>query len=122
MAWLKEKINLKFYFVLTLITIVVIEAVFARSLAEVIVFATISLASTLNQIMLIVGLSVVFEFKDSKPPLRELLKAGGLMLGKTLILGAAFYIGILFVKDRIIIALFIYLVQLANLFLSIRKN
>ena len=89
---------------------------------ELWVFAFISLASVLNQLMLVVGLGILFKFRESKPGLTEMTKVFFLMLTKTGILAVAFYMGILLIKDRIIIALFIYIVQLANLFFSIKKK
>ncbi|MFZ4712915.1 MAG: hypothetical protein ACOYL6_04340 [Bacteriovoracaceae bacterium] len=122
MAWLKKNLNLKYYLLLTLVTTTITELVFAHGITEILVFLSISIASLMNQLMLVLGLGILFGLQDRKPSLQELAKAGFLMLAKTVILGIAFYIGVLFIKNRIIIALFIYIVQLANLFLSIKKS
>jgi hypothetical protein len=122
MDWLKKNVNIKTYLLLTLVTIIIVEAFFAKSQNELWVFAFISLASVLNQLMLVVGLGILFKFRDTKPGLAEMTKVFFLMLTKTGILAVAFYMGILLIKDRIIIALFIYIVQLANLFFSIKKK
>ncbi len=121
MDWLKKTINFKKYLLLALVTITVIEAFFARNSTEALVYFVILIASFLNQIMLIMGLKLVFTMQHRKPTPFEMGRAGMLLLGKTVILGIAFYIGILFVRDRIIIALFIYTVQLVNLFISMNR-
>jgi hypothetical protein len=121
MPILEKRLNLKKYLLLSLLTITVIELAFSRSFEEALVLLAIFIASLLNQTMLLAGLKVVFTFQNRKPTKWEISKAALLMAGKTLILGIAFYIGIHFIKDRIIVALFIYTVQLANLFFSIKR-
>jgi len=122
MDWLKKNVNIKSYLFLTLVTIIIVESFFAKSRSEAWVFAFISFASVLNQLMLVVGLGILFKFRETKPGLLDMTKVFFLMLTKTGILAVAFYMGILLIKDRIIIALFIYIVQLANLFFSIKKK
>jgi hypothetical protein len=122
MDWLKKNVNIKSYLFLTLVTIIIVELFFAKSRSEVSVFAFITIASVLNQLMLVVGLGILFKFRETKPSLGDMTKVFFLMLTKTGILAVAFYMGILLIKDRIIIALFIYIVQLANLFFSIKKK
>lgn len=121
MDWLKKTINFKKYMILALVTITVIEVFFARNYTEGLVYLVILIASFLNQVMLILGLKVIFTMQHRRPTPFEMGRAAMLLMGKTVILGCAFYIGILFVRDRIIIALFIYTVQLVNLFISMKK-
>ena len=122
MDWLKKTINFKKYFALSLITISIVEISFCRNYKEGLVFLVILIASFLNQTMLIMGLKTVFTMQQQKPTAKEIWRAAILLMGKTLILGCAFYIGVHFVRDRIIIGLFIYTVQLVNLFISMKKN
>ncbi len=121
MSWLKNKINFKIYLPLSLATIGIVEVFFARSQDEALFFLAVFTGSVINHLLMIAGLKVVFDLQDKKPETKDILKAGILMLGKTFILGIAFYIAIQVIKDRIILALFIYFIQLINLLLSLRK-
>lgn len=117
----KNRINKTKYLILSFLTVGIILLIFSRSINEGLVIGSIFLASVLNQLMLLNGLNMVFEFQGRKPTKWEVIKVAFLMSGKTIILGVAFYMGIHFIKDRIIVALFIYTVQLANLFFSIKR-
>ena len=122
MDWLKKTINIKKYLGLSLVSIFIIEAFASRNYKESLVYLSIFLASFLNQLMLFLGLKIIFTMHHQRLTRREMFQTFLFLMGKTVILGSTLYIGILFVRERIIIGLFIYTVQLANIFFSLKKN
>jgi hypothetical protein len=117
---ISEKIDLKKYFLFSLILIIA-SYFLARSPDELKVMATVFIAAGLNQWMLVRGVNkltnqaVGSEEKDS----------GGLVIlfiGKLIVLVVALTLGVQIMGKRIIIPLLIYVLQIAVLYLSLKKT
>lgn len=115
-----SKINRKIYLSLNIFIFLIILIFFARGYVEVLIFALVQIVSLLNQLMLLSGLNFIFTTFGTKLKTTQIAKVTFLLFGKTIILGFGFYMAIQFMRDKILLCLFIYTVQLINLAISLK--
>lgn len=116
--YLKNRINLKVYGILSLLNLAVAYFAFAQNSFEAKVLVIIVLSAILNQFLLAHAINLLIAV-DRTP--NQGMKAGGYFLLKTLVLGGAFYWGATTIADRIVYGIILYIIQLINLGFSIKK-
>lgn len=117
---ISEKVDLRKYTILSLI-LLIISYFLAKDAAEIKVMATIFLAACLNQWMLVRGVQKITSSAAGK---EESDKSGLIMLfiGKAIVLIVALTFGVQIMGKRIIIPVLIYVLQIAVLYLSMKKS
>lgn len=117
---ISEKIDLRKYTLLSLILIIV-SYFLAQNTAEMKVMATVFLAACLNQWMLVRGVQKITNSAAGK---EESDKSGliTLFIGKAIVLVVALTFGVQIMGKRIIIPVLIYVLQIAVLYLSMKKT
>lgn len=117
---ISEKVDLRKYTILSLI-LLIISYFLAKDVAEIKVMATIFLAACLNQWMLVRGVQKITSSAAGK---EESDKSGliTLFIGKAIVLIVALTFGVQIMGKRIIIPVLIYVLQIAVLYLSMKKS
>jgi hypothetical protein len=117
---ISEKVDLRKYTILSLI-LIVISYFLAQNTAEMKVMATVFLAACLNQWMLVRGVQKITNSAAGK---EESDKSGliTLFIGKAIVLVVALTFGVQIMGKRIIIPVLIYVLQIAVLYLSMKKT
>lgn len=116
---ISEKIDLKKYSLYSLILIIA-SYFLARNSAELKAMAIVFLAACLNQYMLVSGVNKLTDQAVGKEE-SDKFKLIVLFIGKLIVLVVALTLGVQIMGKRIIIPLLIYVLQIAILYLSLKK-
>ena len=116
----RTKIDLKKYLLYSLGATLGIM-IFARSWPEIFAIALIYLATVVNQWMLMELIFIILRQDKNAPPPSK-WKVLGLGFGKIIILFGAFYLGVQFMGNKIVLPLINYVIQIFILVLTIKKQ
>ena len=117
---ISEKIDFKKYFIFSLILLGT-SLFMAQNFKEMSVMAIVFMAACVNQWMLVKAVIKLTESTlISQTPNKSLFTL--LFLGKTIVIIGALIFGVQIMGKRIIIPLLIYVLQIAILYLSFRKE
>ena len=112
---IKSKINLKKYFLLSLLPLA-LSLFFVTNWRDVLGIGIVYLATVANHLLLIQGVMIYLTPGNTRRLIPLLL-----FVGKFLVLALGLSLGVLFMGNRVIIPLVNYLVLISILVVSIRK-
>lgn len=117
---ISEKIDLKKYCLFSLILIIA-SYFLAQNAAELKAMATVFIAASLNQWMLVRGVNKLTDQAAGSAE-KDNFNLILLFIGKLIVLVVALTLGVQIMGKRIIIPLLIYVLQIGVLYLSLKKT
>ena len=117
--YLKERISLLKYSIGTLANASIVSYLGSSNLKQIYFQLFILVSAAINQIMLLLVTKILLDFEDRSKS--KNIKVFAMMIGKTLLLGLAFYTASQKIPEKLLSCVLIYIFQLIILTLSIKR-